>query len=714
MTFAIICVDDDPIVLASLGEQLGRSFGQDHIELASSASESLKLFSELKAEGIEIPVIISDQKMPGISGDQLLTQVHLAYPNTLTILLTGQSSVEDVAKAVNSANLYRYIAKPWDETDLLLTIKEAVLCYFQEQEIVAQRSALSQGNELLRATLEATADGILVVNNEGEITHYNQKTVELWSLEHQSGWLDAERERSVSTNQRMLTEMVDRLENPAVFVRQIRYWHQPFSLDNSVVLKLKNGKAIVCYSQAQRLGGENLGRVWSFHDISEKIAHEEAIYYQTHYDDLTGLSNRNHISHQLSQLLAHAVSHQEQLAILLIDLDHFHDVNENLGHGIGDRLLQQVVHRLKQCCCPGDLLGRWGDDKFAIVLPHLTNRKACRNMTQRIFDALSPNFEIDEHHIFISCSIGIAVYPEDGVDPVTLLKNVDMALHQAKKQGHNDYQFYDPDFTYQTRDSLVLENSFYQALEREEFSIYYQPQVNTTTGEITHMEATLCWQHPELGFIAPEVFIPIAERKGLILRLGQWLLHRACIQAATWQSIGSKPIVVTVNLFSQHFWHRELLPSIQQILTQTGLPPQYLELEIPETLIMNNVALARKILLNVQNMGIKIALDNFGTGYSSLRYLKQFPFDTLKIDRSFISDLESDSYYMAIADTLLTLGRRLQIRVVAEGVETIEVKNLLHTLQCQYMQGHWFNHPLPLQQATQVLLVNAWTFATRP
>lgn len=704
MKFAIVCVDDDPIVLASLSEQLSRSLGQDYaIELAASAPEALDLFSVLQEEGVEIPVIISDQGMPGTSGDKLLTQIHRQYPQTLTILLTGQSSVEEVAKAVNAANLYRYIAKPWQQTDLLLTVKEALRCYFQEQEIMAQREALHQTNEqlgkslsLLRATLESTANGILVVDNKGDVTHYNQKMLDLWELENDGALL--------GQDNRMLEMIFNQLQDPELFISKLGQWQQQSSQESYDVLTLKNGKIMECYSQAQHLGEEHAGRVWSFQDITERKAAEKIIHYQAHYDYLTGLCNRKQLNEQLTQLLAKAQASQEYLAVLFIDLDHFKVVNDTLGHALGDDLLQQVVHRLKQCCRTGDLFARWGGDEFTMVLPHLSRHNDATAIAQRLLESLHPSFTLEEHCIRITCSIGIALYPDDGQEAVTLLKKADTALYQAKNRGRNDYQYYALEVNAHAGQNLALEHSLYQALEREEFSLYYQPQVDTTTGALTHMEALLRWQHPQLGFISPAVFIPLAEQKGLILRLGQWVLQNACIQAATWQSMGLKPIIMAVNLSPRQLWHRQLLETVEQTLLQTGLKPQWLELEITETAAMQDVALARTILLSLQQRGINIALDDFGTGYSSLSHLKQIPFNTLKIDQSFVRDLLINPYDVAIVEVLLALGHRLKRRVVAEGVETIELRDLLHTLQCRYMQGYWFSRPLPSKMATELLI----------
>jgi EAL domain-containing protein (putative c-di-GMP-specific phosphodiesterase class I) len=286
-----------------------------------------------------------------------------------------------------------------------------------------------------------------------------------------------------------------------------------------------------------------------------------------------------------------------------------------------------------------------------------------------------------------------------------LLKNADTALYQVKNQGRNDYQCYIHGLNSHTSEQLALENSLYEALERQEFCLYYQPQVDTKTGKITHMEALLRWQHPQLGFISPSVFVPLAEQKGLILAIGEWVLQTACAQTAQWQAMGLE-ISIGVNLSPRQLWHRQLIETVEKILAETGLEPQWLELEITETTTMQDAELARTILLNLAERGIHIALDDFGTGYSSLSNLKQLPFHTLKIDQLFIRDLLINPQDVAIVEALVTLGRRLNIRVIAEGVETLELQNLLETLQCHHMQGYWFSRPLEVQAATQTLLQN--------
>jgi diguanylate cyclase (GGDEF)-like protein len=704
---AIICVDDDPIMLTSLGEQLTRNLDESYcdVELATSAQDALQLLDDLRTEGFEIPLIISDQRMPGMAGDELLIQIHALYPQILKIMLTGQSSVEAVGKAINLANLYRYIAKPWSEPDLVLTVKEALRSYEQEQQLAHQQLALLKANSeleqslsLLCATLESTADGILVVDNLSHITNFNQKFVEMW------GVVDVI--TSICNSSQLFDLIQGQLQNPEDFHRNIYQLDQNSALETYSLLNLKNGTFFECYSQAQYLGDKIVGRVWSFQNITERHTAQQIIHHQAHHDFLTGLPNRKHFNEKLVQFINQADLKQESLAVLFIDLDHFKVVNDNLGHALGDQLLQQVVERLLRCCRSDDLIARWGGDEFTMMLPYIHTLKDATIIAQRILNTFQHSFQLEEHRIHVSASVGIALYPEDGLDSVSLLKNADVALYRAKELGRNDYQCYTSTLDSEASQRFILENSLHQALQQNELSVYYQPQVDTVSGIITHMEALVRWKHSELGFISPSIFIPIAEQNGLIIPLGKWVLQTACAQAKTWQNMGLNPITIAVNLSPRQLQHRYLLQTVEETLTLTGLDPAFLELEITESATLQNLELTQSILQSFQSMNIKIALDDFGTGCSSLSHLKQLIFQTLKIDQSFVRDLLTNPHDVAIVQALLTLGRGLNLRLVAEGVETLELKDLLQSLGCENMQGYLFSRPLPPEQATIALMEN--------
>ena len=456
--------------------------------------------------------------------------------------------------------------------------------------------------------------------------------------------------------------------------------------------------------------GNVVGVLGSYENITERQLAQEKIRYQAMHDLLTGLPNRTQFNDRLSLSLAVARHRQNMLAVMFLDLDRFKTINDTLGHAVGDRLLQEVASRLKSCLREKDTVARWGGDEFTLLVPHISCAEDAAQIAQRILAALKPALHLEEQSqacrttsLHISTSIGIALYPQNGSDAETLLRNADAALYRAKQQGRNNYQFYTEEMNSQACDLLVLENQLHQALTRREFLVYYQPQVNTTTGEITGMEALLRWQHPQLGLVSPNTFIPIAEETGLIVPIGEWVLQTACAQNKAWHDAGFPPLCVTVNLSARQFQQPHLLNFVAQTLQQTGLSPEFLELEITEMIAMKDVEFTKTILSQLHQLGVHLSIDGFGTKYSLLAYLKQFPLHTLKIDKSFVQEVINDSQNAGIINAILTLGKGFNLRVVAEGVETEAQNDCLRSFQCEQIQGYLSSPPLPAQEATQLL-----------
>ncbi|MBD1939004.1 EAL domain-containing protein [Microcoleus sp. FACHB-68] len=430
---------------------------------------------------------------------------------------------------------------------------------------------------------------------------------------------------------------------------------------------------------------------------------EETIRHQALHDRLTGLPNRQLLDLQLTLALETAANRRHKLAIIFLDLDRFKIINDTLGHAVGDQLLKNAAQRLKSCLREGDTIVRWGGDEFITLLPHLNCLEDALHIAQRIIDSLQPAFEIEGHHLYITSSIGIALYPNDGEDGETLIKNADTALYQAKERGRNNYQIFTPSMNAEASALLVLDNSLHLAFERGEFLIHYQPQLNINTGKITCMEALVRWQHPERGLMTPEAFIPLAEENGLIVPLGKWVLQTACAQNKAWQDAGLPAMRVTVNLSTRQFQQPGLVAMVAQVLKQTGLEPQYLELEITETTAMLDADFTSDTLGELKAMGICLSMDDFGVGYASLSGLKNFPFHTLKIDRAFVQDITSNPHDRAIVKAILGLAHALNLSMVAEGVETDAQKELLRSLHCQEMQGYLFSKPLTAGEATDFI-----------
>ena len=430
---------------------------------------------------------------------------------------------------------------------------------------------------------------------------------------------------------------------------------------------------------------------------------ETTLRYQAFHDLLTGLPNRMLFNDRLPLALANAHRNETMLIVMFLDLDRFKTINDTLGHAIGDQLLQAVATRLSSCLRESDTIARWGGDEFTLLLPQISSAEDAAKSAQRLIEALKPAFHLGVHELYISSSIGIALYPHDGDDAQTLLKNADAALYRVKEHGRNGYQIYTPAINSQASALLALESSLHHALERQEFVLHYQPQINVSTGKITGMEALLRWQHPDLGLLLPCVFIPLAEENGLIVPIGEWVLRTACAQNKVWQAAGLPPLRMAVNLSARQFQQSHLVETVAQILAETSLNPCHLELEITETVVMHDVSFTTSMLKELQAMGVKLAVDDFGTGYSSLGYLKHFPLNTIKIDQSFIRELTIDPNDAAIVTAVIALGRGLNMNVVAEGVETQAQLDYLRSHHCEEMQGYWFSRPMPAATATQFL-----------
>ena len=427
----------------------------------------------------------------------------------------------------------------------------------------------------------------------------------------------------------------------------------------------------------------------------ERERAEATVEHQAHYDLLTNLPNRTTFRDRLTVALAQAGRNRKMLAVLFVDLDRFKTIVDSLGHTIGDELLRSVAERLGASLEPGDTLARLGGDEFVILLPQINRADRAVRVAQRILEAVKPPFHFDHHELHVTMSIGITLYPYDGEDADTLLKNADTALYRAKEQGRNNYQLYTPAMNARAFERLALENSLRNAIEREEFSLYYQPQVHMKSGKILGTEAVLRWQHPDLGIVYPSEFIPIAEETGLIMQLGEWVIRTACAQNVLWQKAGLPPMTVAVNLSARQFQQQDLVEIVARILEETSLEPHWLEIEITEGIAMQNADYTNVLLRGLKEMGVRVALDDFGTGYSSLSYLKKFPIDTLKIDQSFVRDLSTDPNDAAIANAVIVLAHSLKLLVVAEGVETREQEAFLREHQCDTYQGFLFSSALP-------------------
>lgn len=447
---------------------------------------------------------------------------------------------------------------------------------------------------------------------------------------------------------------------------------------------------------------QNFTALWEEKEHAQELLAQ--MKHQAYHDPLTGLPNRVLFNDRLTIAMTNARHSNEILAILFFDLDQFKTVNDTLGHAAGDLLLQEVAGRLNGCLRERDTIARMGGDEFIMLLPQIDSVEVAAKVAGKVLDILGRPWTVNSHEFHITASIGIAVCPGDGDDPETLMKHADIAMYRAKEQGRNNYQLYTPALNARLQERQTMENSLRRALEREEFVVYYQSQVHTGTGRITGAEALVRWQHPERGLVCPDDFIPLAEETGLIVPIGEWVLYTACAQNKAWQDAGLPPVRMTVNISAHQFRQVNFAGTVARVLEETGLEPRWLELEITESATMKDVVFTVSVLKELSAMGIQLAIDDFGTGYSSLSYLKRFPIHTLKIDRCFVRDVLNDPEDEALVNTIITLGRNLRLRVIAEGVETEEQMLFLKERRCEEMQGYLFGKPVPAGEFEKLLV----------
>ena len=436
---------------------------------------------------------------------------------------------------------------------------------------------------------------------------------------------------------------------------------------------------------------------------SAALAMAQQMAHSAEHDFLTGLPNRMLLNDRIGRAIALATRHTKKVAVLFLDLDGFKHINDSLGHPIGDKLLQSVAKRLVDCIRDSDSVSRQGGDEFVVLLLELEQAEDAAVTARRMLQAVAQPHCVDRHDLHVTASIGVSVYPDDGLDADTLIKNADTAMYQAKENGRRSFQFFKPVMNARAVERQFIEEGLRRALERQEFALHYQPKVNLTTGAITGAEALLRWTHPTRGSISPAQFIPIAEDCGLILPIGAWVLREACAQARAWMDAGLPVTSMAVNVSAMEFRDKNFLQGLFTILAETGLDPMSLELELTESVLMKHAASTASILQTLRKRGIQVAVDDFGTGYSSLNYLQKFPVDAVKIDQSFVRQISSAGDDTTIVKAVIGMARGLKLRVIAEGVETLEEVAFLRAYRCEEAQGHYFSRPVSAQQFAMLL-----------
>ena len=468
----------------------------------------------------------------------------------------------------------------------------------------------------------------------------------------------------------------------------------------------KNGDIYLEYlsiSAVKSAEGEPINYIGVLTDITKRKRAEETIKHMAYYDALTDLPNRALFLERLNQALVQAQRNRRILAVLFLDLDRLKVINDTLGHNMGDRLLKAVAARLTTAMRDVDTVARLGGDEFMLLLPEISNAADIEKVTSKLLEIFNSPFTFEGQELYVTASIGVSVYPKDGSDADTLLKNADTAMYRAKRTGRNNFKIFAPSMKNEDLETLALSNGLRRALDRKEFVVHYQPQLDIENGEIVGMEALVRWQHPEFGLVQPMSFIHWAEDSGLIVPLGEMVLRMACEQNRSWLDAGFPPLKVAVNVSARQLKQDDIVQTVARILKETGLPPDCLELELTESVLMDLGVNTTSIPHELKAMGVGFSIDDFGTGYSSLNYLKRLPVNTLKMDQSFVRDLTSDPNDAAIASAVIGLGHGLDLAVLAEGVETMGQLDYLRSLKCDRMQGFLFSEPLPSNKFEELL-----------
>src|ERR1700681_3440252 len=641
-----------------------------------------------------VDIILLDLGLPDAQGLEAVRRARAAAPSIPLVVLTCLDDESIATQALQQGAQDYLIKGQIDTRGLLRTLRYSI-----ERKIVEE--ALFAEKERAQVTLNSIGDAVASTDNSGNITFLNLVAEKMtgWTLQEAAGRPMAEVLRIMDATSHETTP------NPMeIAVARNETVHLP---PNCVLIRRDGFETPIedSVSPIHDRKGQASGAVIVFHDVSASQAMALQMTHSAHHDFLSGLPNRILLNDRIDQAIASASRYMKKLAVLFLDLDGFKHINDSLGHPTGDKLLQSIAKRLVECVRGSDTVSRQGGDEFVVLLLDVEQPEDAARSARKILQAVEEARPIDRHDLCITASIGVSVYPDDGLDAETLIKNADTAMYQAKENGRQSYQFFKPAMNIRAVERQSIEESLRRALERHEFALHYQPKINLKTREITGAEALIRWTHPIRGPIPPGQFIPVAEDCGLILPIGKWVLREACKQARSWVDAGLPLATMAVNISAMEFRNENFLESVFEILKDTDLDPRYLELELTESVLMKRVESAASILQTLRARGVHLAVDDFGTGYSSLSYLRKFPIDALKIDQSFVHQIATPPDETTIVTAVISMGRSLKLRVVAEGVETREQLDFLQAQQCEEAQGYYFSRPLAAPQFAQLLQV---------
>lgn len=684
----ILMVDDKPENLIVL-EKLLASLDVD-LYKANSGNEALSLTLEH-----DFVLILLDVQMPGMDGYEVLDLLSWDERTKYipVIFITANYADEKHQIKGYEYGAVDYLFKPVDKQILLGKVKVFLELHEQKQQF----KHLKQRYELI---LDSAGEGVIGLNLKGEIDFSNPAAAKLLELEadqllHQPlskifieknkdgeaiGWQDSEIFQTCSKGE-VLYKDDDRFQKADKEELPVEYTATPINDEK----------------------GHFSGVVLMFSDITLRKTVEAQLTHMALYDHLTQLPNRILFEKSINHSLARAERHKRLIAVMFLDLDHFKNINDTLGHDIGDLLLNGVAERLKTCVRESDTVARLGGDEFAIVLDEIEHAEDASIVAEKIIDVLKPPFNLNNHEVFASTSIGIAVYPVSGTDSITLTKNADIAMYRAKHQGRNNYCFFSSGMNKQSRHRLNLAHDLRDALERNELFLCYQPIFNLQQKKVTRLEALLRWDHPQLGIISPAEFIPIAEEISMMVPIGEWVLKTACLKSKEWFETTPSLKNIAINISASQLSQGDIIEPIEKALSMANINPHCLQLEMTESAIMTNQTRFLEVLLKIKERGIHLAIDDFGTGYSSLSYLNQLPIDTLKIDYSFVKQVPGDTNSATVIKSIISIAHNMGLNTIAEGVESQEQLDFFQQHHCDEIQGYFYSKPLTADEMTVYL-----------
>ncbi len=696
----ILLVDDEELHLRSLSVLMTQN-GYD-VDTANSGEEAIKKITSGK-----YGILLLDLNMNEVSGDEVMDFIKKNNISTTVIVVSGETSFE-AAKNALKHGAYDFIRKPYAIENLLNSVDNAIKNRQLEYDNLTIQERLKESEKLHRYIVNKSPDIVYMLDAKGRFTFVNNRIESLLGYKKNEiigkHYIDIVHEEDHEKAKNKFNERrIDARSNTSIELRLkcknnevTRHFET-----RSVPIEIN---ALGIYNKEKPERNQFAGTYGVARDITDRIEAEEIIRFQAYHDMLTRLPNRTLLQDRLNQAILHTKRNRTKLAIMFLDLDRFKVVNDTLGHIIGDQLLQAVSNRLKGCLREDDTLARIGGDEFTLLLPEIHSKHDSEQIAHKIISTLKHPFHINDHELFVSASIGIAHYPDNGLTMETLIKHADIAMYHVKDNGKDNYQFYNDNMHETYSKHLSLENDLRRALQNDQFKLYYQPQINIETNEIYAMEALIRWQHPEQGIISPAEFISLAEETGLIQPIGDWILKTACKELKRWRDVGLLDIRIAVNLSACQLEQDNIIGTIIENLKKNDIPGNMLEIEITENILMKDIENTIHKLKELSNYGVKIAIDDFGTGYSSLNYLKRLPIDTLKIDRSFINDMHNSKQDSSIIKAIIAMAKGMNLNIVSEGVETETQLQQLIEWRCKNMQGFLFSHPISNNDAMDMLM----------